>query len=151
METSSLAFTGPKVLVTPRISRTTGACAWAPAVPPPASLSVTPGPLLHLVWDLDVAVYDPLLRLVHFVLDVLRDVSVEAAERLQADLLALRGVVEGVGRRTRVLHQDLAVRAHRLDAGLVAGLELADQVGLLPAQETDDLVVGVGVLGALLG
>src|SRR5829696_2315282 len=240
METSSLARTGPKVLVTPRISRTTGAPSRTPAVPPPVSLSVIPdGPLLDLVWDLDVAVYDPLLRAVHLVFDLLGDLVVEAAERreayalvvqpelgdlaageivvagvlyslkdgvvhpldhrgqdggvgeelglvgvhpdredalltrrleeasaggargvvdnvralvhlLQADLLAARRVVEGPGVRTRVLHEHLAIGAHRLDAGLVAGLELADEVGLLPAQETDDLVVGVGVLGALL-
>ena len=70
---------------------------------------------------------------------------------LEADLLALRGVVEGVGRRTRVIHQHLTVGTHGLHTGLVAGLELADQVGLLPAQEPDDLVVGVGVLGLFLG
>src|SRR5215212_429366 len=240
MEMLSLAFTGPKALVMPRISRTTGASACAPVVAPPASLSVNWGPLLRAAGDLDVAVYDPLLGLLDLVLDFLGHLIVEAAERrqanalvvqperddlaagelafagildglehgvvhpldhggqdgsvgeelglicvdadgedalltrrleesragaargvvddvralvylLQADLLASRWVVEGIGCRTRILHQDLTVRADRLHTGLVAGLEPADQIRLLPAEETDDLVVGVGVLGLFLG
>src|SRR5215212_6075823 len=239
IETSSLALTGPKVLVIPRISRTTGA-ACASVVPPPVSLSVIPGPLLWLRRDLDLAVYDPLLGLIHLILDLLGYQIVEPAEGreadaivvqaelddlaagevavpsllyglkhgvvhpldhggqdgsvfdylrlvgvhadgedllllggleepgpgragrmvddvralaylLEADLLAPRRVVEGVGCRPRVLHQDLAVRADRLDAGLVAGLELPDQGRLLPTQEAYCLVIRVGVLGVLLG
>src|ERR671910_3800308 len=91
METSSLALRGPKVLVTPRISRTTGASSRTPAVPPPASLSVIPdGPLLDLVGNLDVAVYDPLPRAVHLVFDLLGDVAVEAAEGRKADTLVVQ-------------------------------------------------------------
>src|SRR5918997_230288 len=53
---------------------------------------------------------------------------------LLADLLASARVVEGLGTGPRVLGDDLAVRAHRLDPGLVAGLELLDQRPLEPAQ-----------------
>src|SRR5215207_6679639 len=90
MEMLSLAFTGPKVLVMPRISRTTGASACAPVVAPPASLSVNWCPLLRAAGDLDVAVYDPLLSLLDLVLDFLGHFVVEAAERRQADALVVQ-------------------------------------------------------------
>src|SRR5215218_1023753 len=86
IETSSLALTGPKVLVIPRISRTIGA-ACASVVPTPVSLSVISGPLLWLHRDLDLAVYDPLLGLIHLVLDLLGYQIVEPAEGREADAI----------------------------------------------------------------
>src|SRR5918998_258653 len=70
---------------------------------------------------------------------------------LLADLLAPGRVVEGLGTRARVLGDDLAVGADRLDPGLVSRLELPDQRPLQAVQEVDDLLVGGRVVGVLLG
>src|SRR5215210_4933634 len=90
-ETSSLAVTGPNLFVTPRISRTTGA----------ADLSDTAS-LLRLVGYLDVAVYDPLLRLGHLVFDALGDHAVEAAERGQGQPVLLQAAIDDRPFRLRV-------------------------------------------------
>src|ERR671933_2566283 len=86
-ETSSLAVTGPNFLVTPRISRTTGA-----SLPALVSANLCP---LRFRRDLDVAAYDPLLRLRDLVLDLLGDHAVEAAERGEGDPLLLQAAVDG--------------------------------------------------------
>ena len=65
--------------------------------------------------------------------------------------LPFAGSLNASGGRAGVLHEHLAVGAHRLDAGHVAGLELGDQVGFLPAEEAYDLVVGVGIIGTSPG
>src|SRR5215208_709907 len=97
MEMLSLAFTGPKVLVMPRISRTTGASACAPVIAPPASLSVNWGPLLRAAGDLDVAVYDPLLGLLDLVLDFLGHLVVQTElDDLAAGELAFAGFLDGL-------------------------------------------------------
>jgi hypothetical protein len=81
---------------------------------------------------------------------VVDDVSA-LVDLLEADLLALRRIDERFRGRARVLHDDLALGAHRLNAGLVARLELFDQFRFLPAEKTHDLVVWVGVIRLLLG
>src|ERR687893_167639 len=70
---------------------------------------------------------------------------------LLADLLAPGRVVECLGPRARVLGDDLAVGADRLDPGLVSRLELLDQGPLEPTQEADDILVGGRVVRVLLG
>ena len=60
---------------------------------------------------------------------------------VERELLALARVAEGFGRHAGVLHDDLAVRADALHAGLVAGLELLDERHVHPAHEADLLRV----------
>jgi hypothetical protein len=93
METSSLALTGPNVLVHPLISRTTGASRMAPVFPSPVLSSANPKSsdslLLWLLGDLYVAAYNAPLGLFHLVLYLLRDVAVVASERGEAHALLL--------------------------------------------------------------
>src|SRR3712207_5642101 len=125
METSSFAFTRPQVLVTPRISRTTGASSRTPAVPPPTSLSVIPGYLLRAVGDLDVAVDDTLPRVVDLVLDVLGNVAVEAAERREAYALIVQPELDDLAARER----PAAGLLYRLVDGVVHPLDHGGQDG----------------------
>src|SRR4028119_253605 len=92
-EMPSLAFTGPKVLVMPRISRTAGASA-TPAVPSGSPPAVTRSCLLlDGVRDLDLAAYDVLAGLVHGVLDLLGHVALEAPVGGEGDALLLQAAV----------------------------------------------------------
>src|ERR687893_645501 len=180
-EMLSFAFTRPNVLVMSRISRTAGASATpaAPSCLSPSDMrSLVDGvrDLDLAAYDVLAGLVDGVLDLLGHVAveapvggegDVLLGGRLEESaarvaggvvdhvgalfDLLLADLLAPGRVVECLGPGTRVLGDDLAVGADRLDPGLVSRLELLDQRPLEPTQEADDLLVGGRVVGVLLG